>query len=145
MWDGQLTKTQSTKIEAIQRRAARNVFNIPRTDHQTSTTKLLEDLDWQNLEHRRERRRLGLFRAMHFGEVATSITDYIDLHPHQNNTRRHSQQYLIPHCNTELFKKKLHYFYSQTVELPSMFFFFTFSSTCGRLGSDDHIFPHYYC
>ena len=84
------------------------------TDHQTSTTKLLEDLDWQNLEHRRERRRLGLFRAMHFGEVATSITDYIDLHPHQNNTRRHSQQYLIPHCNTELFKKS---FFISTAKL----------------------------
>ena len=91
VWDGQQTKTQSTKIEAIQRRTARNVFNIPRTDHQTSTTKLLEDLDWQNLDYRRERRRLGLFRAMHFGEVATPITDYIDPHPHQNNTRRHSQ------------------------------------------------------
>ena len=114
VWDGQLTKTQSTKIEAIQRRAARNVFNIPRTDHQTSTTKLLEDLDWQNLDYRRERRRLGLFRAMHFGEVATPITDYIDPHPHQNNTRRHSQQYLIPHCNTELFKKS---FFVSTAKL----------------------------
>ena len=96
VWDGSLTATQSTSIEAVQRRAARAVYNIPRTDHKTSTSGLLEQLDWQPLECRRERRRVGLFRAMHFGEVATDVREFIDPHPHPASTRRHSQQYFIP-------------------------------------------------
>ena len=114
VWDGSLTKTQQTKIEAVQRRAARTVNNISRTDHTTSTTKLIEDLEWQSLKTRRENRRLGLFRAIHFGEVATDITEYINLHPHTNITRRHDQQYLIPHCNSDLHKKS---FFVSTAKL----------------------------
>ena len=38
VWDGSLTQTQATKLEAVQRSAARTVHNIPRTDHHTSTS-----------------------------------------------------------------------------------------------------------
>ena len=105
VWDGSLTQTQAVKLEAVQRRAARTVYNIPRTDHQTSTTQLIDQLSWQTLDTRRNCRRLGLFRAIHFNEVATDMTEYIQLHPHSVNTRRHSQQYSIPYCNTDLNKK----------------------------------------
>lgn len=114
VWDGNLTKAQATKIESIQRKAARIVNNIPRTDHTTSTTQLIKELEWQTLNSRRERRRLGFFRAMHFGEVATDITHFIDKHPHAASTRKHSHQYLIPHCRTELYKKS---FFVSTAKL----------------------------
>ena len=55
-------------------------------------------MEWDELKDRREQRRLGIFRAMHFKEVATEIGDYIA--PHQQTSlhiRRHTQQYQIPH------------------------------------------------
>ena len=64
--DASLTATQERSLEAVQRRAARMVNNIRRTDHTTSTTQLISDLDWNTLRSRREDRRLGMFRAMHF-------------------------------------------------------------------------------
>ena len=66
VWDASLTATQERSLEAVQRRAARMVNNIRRTDHTTSTTQLISDLDWNTLRSRREDRRLGMFRAMHF-------------------------------------------------------------------------------
>ena len=114
VWDGSLTQTQAAKLEAVQRRAARMVYNIQKTDHQTSTTQLIDQLSWQNLDTRINCRRLGLFRAIHFNEVATDMTEYIQLHPHSVSTRRHSQQYLIHHCNTDLHKKS---FFISTAKL----------------------------
>ena len=52
VWDGSLTQTQSNRLEAVQRRAARTVFNIPRTDHTTSTSSLIEKLEWEQLNTR---------------------------------------------------------------------------------------------
>ena len=46
-----------------------------------------------------------MFGAIHFNEVAVNMTDYIQPYPHQSSTRRHEQQYLIPHCNTDVHKK----------------------------------------
>ena len=80
VWDGSLIKTQHTKIKAVQKRAARTASNIPRTDHTTRTTKLIEDLEWQTLT-RREQRRLGLVCAIYFGEVATDMSEFISFHP----------------------------------------------------------------
>ena len=114
VWDGSLTQTQATKLEAVQRRAARTVYNIPRTDHKTSTTQLVDQLTWQTLDSRRNWRRLGLFRAIHYNEVAINMSDYIQPHPHQSSTRRHDQQYLIPHCNTDIHKKS---FFVSTAKL----------------------------
>ena len=114
VWDGSLTQSQATKLEAVQRRAARTVYNIPRTDHKTSTTQLVDQLTWQTLDSRRNWRRLGLFRAIHYNEVAINMSDYIQPHPHQSSTRRHDQQYLIPHCNTDIHKKS---FFVSTAKL----------------------------
>ena len=79
------------------------VSNVRRTDHTTSTTKLREDLEWDTLKDRRERRRLGIFRAMHYNKVAVNITDYLSPHPtHAGQSRKHQSQYFIPHCNAKL-------------------------------------------
>ena len=102
VWDASLTTTQEQSLEAIQRRSARMVHNIRRTDHTTSTTQLIADLEWDKLKNRREHRRLGMFRAMHFNEVSTNITDYLAPHnPTLGFSRRHNQQYLVPHCRTK--------------------------------------------
>ena len=100
-WDAGLTKTQTSDLENVQRRAARMVRNIPRSDWTTSTTGIIDDLCWQNLSDRRKVRRLGLFRAMHFGDVASSTEDFIQQIPSKGQLRRHNQQYHIPHCNTK--------------------------------------------
>ena len=114
MWDGSFTQTQATILEAVQRHAAQTVYNIPRTDHHTSTSQLINKLNWETLDSRREWRRLGLFRAIHFGEVATDMTEFIQIHPYSSSTRRHDQQYLIPHCNTDIHKKS---FFISTAKL----------------------------
>ena len=96
-----MTTTQSNALEAIQRKAARLVNNISRTDRTTSTTELLCKMNWEKLSSRRESRSLGLFRAMHFNEIATTITDYISpLSATSGFSRRHEMQYHIPHCNS---------------------------------------------
>ena len=115
VWDRNLTATQANSIEAIQRRAARLVNNIKRTDHVTSTTKLVEDLEWETLKARSEKRRLGLFRAMHFDEVAVSIIDHLSHHPTNiGQSRKHQLQYFIPHCYTKLHQNS---FFIRTAKL----------------------------
>lgn len=102
VWDSYLTSTQTKQLEDVQRRGARMVNNIPRTDHVTSTTALINNLEWETLSERRAKRRLGIFRAMHFGEVATNVTDF--LQPQTSTvgySRRHHQQYAIPHTGTK--------------------------------------------
>ena len=64
VWDSSLTQTQVTKLEAVQRNSARTAHNIPRTDHHTSTSQLINKLNREILDSRRESRRLGLFRAI---------------------------------------------------------------------------------
>ena len=59
-------------------------------------------MEWDELQDRREKCRLGIFTAMHFNEVATEISNYIA--PHQKtslHSKRHTQQYLITHCRTK--------------------------------------------
>ena len=91
------------------------VNNIQRTDHLTSTTKLMKDMEWDELKTRRETRRLGIFRAMNFDEVATDITEYISPQVSSSlQTRRHAQQYMVPHCRT---KAHQHSFFISTAKL----------------------------
>jgi hypothetical protein len=97
-WDS-LTQTQEKDLEAVQRRAARLVGNIPRTDRTTSITELVHSLSWDKLADRRQDRRLKIFRDMHFGDENV-ICQY--LQPSSNTSlRRHSQQYMIPHSRTQ--------------------------------------------
>ena len=75
------TETQPHSIAATQRRAAGLVSKIKRADHVTSTTKLIEDLKWEILKARKEKRRLDLSWAMSFDEVAVSIIDHLSRNP----------------------------------------------------------------
>ena len=102
VWDSSLTCSQEQQLEAVQRRAARTVHNIKRTDRVTSTTALINSLEWDLLATRRERRRICMFRAMHYNEVATKISDFLSpFVPTAGYSRRHSHQYTIPHCKSK--------------------------------------------
>ena len=97
-WDS-LTKTQEKNIEAVQRRAARLIFNISRTDHTTSTTKLLQDLELDELATRRQHARLKIFKQYHFSEEET-ISNYLSK-ACVASKRKHPHQYMIPHSSTQ--------------------------------------------
>ena len=105
VWDAGLTSTQVGAVEAVQRRAARMVHDVRRTDRTTSTTQLVKQLDWDMLGARREVRRLGLFRAMHFREVATDVSEHVTPRDRTYETRHHDSQYTLPHCNTKLYQR----------------------------------------
>ena len=98
-WD-LLPKTLSKDVEAVQRRSARTVLNIPQTSH-TSTTALLQKLDWKPLAERRERRRTCMFRAMHYGEINTDISNYVSLSDCKHSSRRHGKQYRVERHRTK--------------------------------------------
>ena len=97
-WDA-LTQTQETSLEAVQRRAARLVCGIRRTDRKTSVSGLVQRLGWEKLDERRKSRRLQLFRQMHFSENNT-ITRHIQKASH-HSSRKHCQQYFLPHVRTQ--------------------------------------------
>ena len=97
-WDS-LTQTQETSLEAVQRRAARLVCGIRRTDRKTSVSGLVQRLGWEKLDERRKSRRLQLFRQMHFSE-SNIITQHIQKASH-HSSRKHCQQYFLPHVRTQ--------------------------------------------
>ena len=97
-WDS-LTQTQETSLEAVQRRAARLVCGIRRSDRTTSVTGLVKRLGWDKLDERRRNRRLQLFHQLHFGETHT-ITRHIQKATY-HSSRKHCHQYFIPHVRTQ--------------------------------------------
>ena len=83
---------------SVQRRAARLICNILRTDHQTSTTSLLTKLNLDDLSSRQANARLWVFKQYHFSENIVILSHLQrTLAP---SVRRHCHQYLIPHSNT---------------------------------------------
>ena len=96
-WDT-LTQTVETKLQAVQRRAARFICGIRRSDRKPSTTGLLSKLDLQPLDDRRKCRRLQVFRTYHFN-APHIINEHVSRSTH-HSSRRHAQQYFIPSTNT---------------------------------------------
>ena len=67
VWDP-YTQDMVTKLESVQRRGARFVFNDYRWT--SSVTNMLEQLDWSPLEHRRRTSRLSMLNKIAQGQVA---------------------------------------------------------------------------
>ena len=101
-WDS-VGVTKEKKLEAVQRRAARFVCGIRRTDRKTSTTGLLQRLNLPVLSERRGTRRLQLFRQYHHHD-SDIIKEYID-RIDARSSRRHCMQYFIPATNTAHYQK----------------------------------------
>ena len=97
-WDA-LTHTQETSPEAVQRKAARLVCCIRRTDRKTSVSGLVQRLGWEKLDDRQKRRKLQLFRQMYSSEKNT-ITQHIQKAAH-HLSRKHCQQYLLPYVRAQ--------------------------------------------
>ena len=96
-WDS-VSDTAASRLEAVQRRAARLICGIRRTDRKTSTTSLLQKLDLQPLNERRSDRRLKIFSQYHHSSKAV-ISNYIQ-RASFSSARRHATQYFIPQSNT---------------------------------------------
>ena len=97
-WDS-ITDTHANRVEAVQRRAARMICGIRRTDHKTSTTSLLQQLNLQPLAKRRGDRRLKVFSQYHHGNQAI-LLKYIKKAEY-SSARRHQHQYFLPQTNTD--------------------------------------------
>ena len=74
VWDP-YTKENIDKIERVQRRAARYVYN--NYDYSSSVTTMLENLKWQPLEERRMNTRLCLLYKAVNGLVAIPVQQYL--------------------------------------------------------------------
>ena len=101
-WDS-VSDTAAGRLEAVQRRAARLVCGIRRTDRKTSTTSLLQKLNLQPLSDRRSDRRLKIFSQYHHSSKAI-ISNYIQRASY-SSARKHAVQYFIPQSNTLHFQR----------------------------------------
>ena len=96
-WDS-ITDTLASRLESVQRRAARLICGIRKTDRKTSTTGLLQQLNLPPLSQRRGDRRLKVFSQYHHHN-STVLAKYITRSAH-NSARRHQYQYFTPQTNT---------------------------------------------
>ena len=74
-WDS-ASDTAASLLEAVQRRSARLIWGIRRTDRKTSTTGFLQKLDLNSLSERRSEKRLKVFRQYHHSSK-TAINNYV--------------------------------------------------------------------
>ena len=74
VWDPH-TKDHISKIEMVQRRAAR--WTISNFDRRASVTEMLDKLEWRTLEQRRADARLCLFYKIVYGLVAVPLPDHV--------------------------------------------------------------------
>lgn len=112
------TENLITQVEAVQRRAARFVFNNYRRnplDPTSSVTRMLQQLNWQTLQQRRQEARLTFFYKAVHSLIALPINQYLTpIYPTRSTRRSHDQQYRIPYCRTDTYKYS---FYPDTVRL----------------------------
>ena len=90
VWDPH-TKELIQKVEKIQRRAARMVYN--NYDWKTSVSELIQELQWDSLSDRRKNNRLAILHKAIGGHLAIPVQNY--LHPAQRRTRRSSKHNYI--------------------------------------------------
>ena len=108
-WDP-YTKKNISSIEQVQRRAARFVTNT--YDRDVSVTKLLTDLKWNTLLHRREAHRLTCFNKMLHGQLAIDHTNHIK--PKLERSRRgHAFQFEIIPTRTDVYSNS---FFPRTIK-----------------------------
>ena len=92
-------KKNTTKLEAVQCRSARYVYN--NYDYKQRVTPLLGSLNWQTLQCRRQQAKAAMMYRIVNGLVAIP-TD--DLTPIQNRTRGHGTRFLQPHTRIQAYK-----------------------------------------
>ena len=74
IWDP-YTQDNINKLEGVQRRAARYVYN--NYSHEASVTSMLNQLKWKSLQERRQNIRLCWFYRIVYGLVAIPVDTYL--------------------------------------------------------------------
>ena len=92
-WDS-ASYTATSRLEAKQRRDARLICGIRRTDQTSSTSGLLQRLNWQPPLERRSQRRLAIFSQYHHTNTVQPLA------AKHVFSRKHPDQYFITHSNT---------------------------------------------
>ncbi|KAI8521026.1 hypothetical protein Bbelb_007800 [Branchiostoma belcheri] len=85
VWDPHNNK-DATALEKVQRRAARWVCH--RFRQTSSVAGMLEDLEWETLQHRRRKARLLTFYKMHHGMITVNSRNLPTVSQHRRQTRR---------------------------------------------------------
>ena len=103
VWSPDLQQDRD-KIQAVQRRGARFVFN--RYHNTSSPTEMLSSLEWETLESRRTRLRLSMFYNIHHRLVDISPPSYICLGPvrARRSTISRDLYYFNIHKGTDYYK-----------------------------------------
>ena len=104
------TKSNISKLEMVQRRAARYTCN--RFDNTSSVTNMLTELKWPQLQLRRTRTRLIFFYKIIHHLVAIYPTKL--LVPSDSRTRQYTHSHSYRHIHTSLDSYK-YSFYSKTI------------------------------
>ena len=107
VWDPH-TPDNITKIEKVQRRAAR--FTTNTYTRESSVTKLLQNLKWTPLSERRARSKSTLFYKALNGDIHLPINN---LNLTQATTRQ-QQNFYVPYARTNAYK---HSFYMDSIRL----------------------------
>ena len=98
VWDP-TTKKNITKVESVQRSAARYIMNNYSRD--SSVNNMLSDLEWKSLHHQRAASKVTMLYR-----IINRLVDIPDtqLTPSSSNTRGNSQKFLVPATRTTLLK-----------------------------------------
>jgi hypothetical protein len=108
VWDP-YTLSNTRKIEAVQRRAARFVQH--RYHNTSSPTEMLNQLQWPSLAKRRESQRLCMMHKMYYNHVAFDLYNYISPNPRPGRLDN-SAAFQIPHSNNDV---HLYSFFPRTI------------------------------
>ena len=93
-------KGSISKIEAVQRRAAR--FAVGDFSRYSSVTTMLQRLKWQSLQARRDRAQVTMLYRIVYRLVDIPPEAY--LRTASRRTRGHSLRFLVPHAKTAVYK-----------------------------------------
>ena len=99
VWDPHLQK-EKTQLETIQRRAARFATNNYHERTTGCVNSMLQDLQWESLEERRQRNRLNLLHKINNNIVDVDINNFV----RRNDSRtRGSQRFFQEHTTNQVF------------------------------------------
>ena len=111
VWDP-ITQKDTHKIEMVQRRATRFVYGDYRTT--SSVTSMLNSLQWDTLQHRRQQIKVTmLFRVIN-GLVAIPTQPYLVPRGASTSTRGHNLRYLVPYSRVQFHQQS---FFPSTIRL----------------------------
>ena len=100
VWDPH-TKERISKIEMVQRRAAR--WTLRNYDHQASVTEMINKLGWRTLEQRRADAHLCLFYKIVYGLVAVPLPDHVQ-YSHRISRYCHSTTFRQVYTSRDYYK-----------------------------------------